>query len=340
MRRKLICKFHKKAQSIGRKSVFVLVAKLSRIPEPADLETLKFRWSNAQTIITLETVQQDLDQNGITYEGCYNLSGERLNMTLEDGTELIFFHTNDPEDNRKSWKCEDRDASRYELVMFDQELYYYVFQENYLNQYDVAIDEYYYADTTQLLEEADLWVLNQTDLSILRNQIFAQYGRQFDDPFLDAIFSAKTWYEPKYTGAEFDVKQTELLNDVDRSNLKLLVEEETGKGFRRDGGADSYLTPLLSGSWLELDGDGEREQIFFSMERDQYYDGSRRLEVKDGEQVTFVEDTYVSTPLPDCYLAIVEEEKYLVLADHGPSADPSLDFYSYSAGKLKEMGSI
>ena len=53
-----------------------------------------------------------------------------------------------------------------------------------------------------------------------------------------------------------------------------------------------------------------------------------------------MEDTYVSTPLPDCYLAIVEEEKYLVLADHGPSADPSLDFYSYSAGKLKEMGSI
>lgn len=67
------------------------------------------------------------------------------------------------------------------------------YQENYLNEYDVTFDVFMYpALSNPDLKTEALENCNQTDLSIARNQLFAKYGRRFEDPFLNAIFAQKS----------------------------------------------------------------------------------------------------------------------------------------------------
>lgn len=174
----------------------------------------------------LEDVVSLLEDEGLPYKTRYNVSGERLDMTWDDGTRLVFLAITD-----------DMGSPRgIELMMIDGQFNDNGFQENYLNQYDVTIDEEYYPQTAnRLLEKEELDRMNQTDLSIARNEIFARHKRRFEDPFLQAVFNRKTWYQPQYTGDEFSALQARLLNSYEKENLKKIIAYEQEKGYRTAG---------------------------------------------------------------------------------------------------------
>lgn len=292
-------------------------------------------WNFDQGDIWLEQVTEALDSEGIRYTGYYNVSGERLDMTLEDGTSLVFFEISDPEADY--WER----SERYQLMMKGEEFNQNRFQENYLNEYDVTVDDYIWPDLSDPgLELEMLYRCNQTDLMIARNQLFAKYGREFTDSFLKALFSQKNWYEPSMQGSSFDEKVQELLTDTEKANLEAVLAREEEYGYRKSG---SYETAraLLSGSWLDVDGDGEQEQILYRVDEDPDNVSMAELTIRDadGQTVTVSMEAYALHK--SIYTCIAEDGTvYLAAADNGMSADFVMDFWVYEDGVLISVGSI
>ncbi|MBQ9149083.1 MAG: zinc ribbon domain-containing protein [Oscillospiraceae bacterium] len=76
---------------------------------------------------------------------------------------------------------------------------------------------------------ADLEGFDKEMARIARNAVFAKSGRKFKDAELQAYFEQFDWYEPKYDPSSFD---TDLLNSIQDSNLVLVTEYETARGWR------------------------------------------------------------------------------------------------------------
>lgn len=284
--------------------------------------------------IGLETVMEELEKCDVSFAGYYNQSEERLDVILEDGTKLLFFDTSDSY----------TDPPAYELMMEGDDFNHNGFQENYLKAYDVITDEYYYPDFSERIwSSEELWGFNQTDLSIARNQIFARHGRKFNDKFLNALFLQKSWYEPEYGGVEFEALQQELLSDIEKENLKTVMDFEIARGYRKNG---TDAEGLLNLSSLDLDGDGKKEQIIYQIldqetEEDWAEISKISLSVRNsnGEEISIWQE---GDAIHDkCYVASMDGIHYfLIVAQNGLSADFVMTFYVYEEGKLKEAGNI
>ena len=64
----------------------------------------------------------------------------------------------------------------------------------------------------------DKWLLK-----VARNEIFARYGRKFQDEKLQEYFNEKDWYEPIYEPDEFDES---MVSDLEMSNAKFIKDYE------------------------------------------------------------------------------------------------------------------
>ncbi|MTJ09906.1 YARHG domain-containing protein [Anabaena sp. UHCC 0204] len=64
--------------------------------------------------------------------------------------------------------------------------------------------------------DVDLFGKNGYQLDIMRNTIFAIYGRRFEDPSLQDYFNKQSWYIPQYTPEEFPMK---LLSKLEMDNI-------------------------------------------------------------------------------------------------------------------------
>lgn len=282
-----------------------------------------------QKAVYLPQIQQELERAGILWQGVYNRSGERMDMTLADGTRLIFLAA----------KNFDGESLGYELMMYGETFNSNGFQEHYQNHYDVTIDEEFYPETgTQVINPDKLSDVsmkqNQTNLSIARNEIFARHGRRFQDPFLQAVFQQKRWYRPLYDGEEFAAKQQELLSETEQANVKTIIRMEQDYGYRLPEGAD-YAAPecIASGSWLDLDGDGIKEKVAYQVAEASGTE-SYRLTVNDQEVSGEGENLYEYL-----YVASLDGRNLqLLAATAGASADYSMDVYSYEDGTLKANG--
>lgn len=299
-------------------------------------------WNGLQPVY-LEQVLADLEGCGIRYEGYYNVSGERLDMTLEDGTKLVFLVT----DSIDALTEEERRASeRYELMLKGGEFNANGFQEHYLHAYDVIVEDYFFPELFEtVVEDSLLWQMNQTDLSIARNQFFAKYGRKFKDDFLNAVFSQKVWYEPICEGAEFDANMHNLLTDVEMDNLLEIMANEEQRNFRKEsGGTYNTARAVLSGSWIDLDNDGVVERLTYRNEmlNAQHEHGSASIMVQEKESAgEVVAPNIEGYSLHDnCYLITMGDgTKLIIVAADGMSADYSMKFYRYS-NHLTELGTI
>lgn len=301
-----------------------------------------FDWDFTEGRVTLSQVQKDLDDNKIPYEAHFNVSGERLDMTLENGTPLIFLGVMKPEEsrNRFSYWSSSFDSDSYELIMMADKFNGNSFQENYLNEYDVTFDQYYYPDLSQEVDESVLWSCNQTDLSIARNQLYAKYGYSFKDPFLNHIFSRKSWYQPKENGNvsdQFTNREWDNLNFV--RNLEKVQDyvETLPEGYQSAPG-------ILSGSWFDLDGDGTKEQLFYEKHfLDQDF-ADVTLTVKYGGENSSEASLTLSemiNPYARCYIASMDGKSYeIIVASSGFSDDFALDFFSFHDGSLNKLGTI
>ena len=289
--------------------------------------------------ITLGEVTTYLDEKGILYEGSYT-GGERADMTLEDGTTLLFLETEN----------QDGLPFGYELLMVNEMFNQWSFQENYLHCYDVIDDQYYYPELSERVwKEEEFNGFNRTDLSIARNELFAKHGRIFGDPFLSKVFEVKSWYEPKYTAEEFDSRQSEFLTDIENENLQTIIAYEKMWGWRGDTSQGrKEVTQLLSGSWLDLNGDGVKEQIVYEKIKngvDGAWDGVDELNliVKSGtgESCISLGDSDGYLFHENCFVTTMNETThYLIVLDYGPSADYISFLYEYENGELVLAGQM
>lgn len=93
----------------------------------------------------------------------------------------------------------------------------------------VNTSEYLLPDSSNTeLTKDQLAGLDSQQLQIARNEIYARHGRQFKSAELQSYFSSKSWYQPKYTPEEFDLIEEEILNEIEKKNLELIVSVEEG----------------------------------------------------------------------------------------------------------------
>lgn len=157
-------------------------------------------------------VIKELERIGIGWKETPSISGERMDLLCDDGTVFVLMRTG---------------LAEKELIMAGDRLSEEGFQRAFVHEQVAEPEEYYYPDTSsRLLNQYELREMNQTDLSIARNEIYARHGRCFTNPFLKAVFSRKSWYKPKYDGGEFSGKADQLFNRFEKENILLLVAAE------------------------------------------------------------------------------------------------------------------
>lgn len=289
--------------------------------------------------VVLEEVAAYLDEKDVYYYGFYT-GGERADIITDDGMMLLFLETEN----------QDGLPFGYELIMVNDMFNQWSFQENYYHAYDVIDDQYYYPELSERVwTEEDLSGFSRTELSIARNELFAKYGRIFEDPFLNQVFGVKSWYEPKYTAEEFDSVWQNLLTEVEKKNLQTIISYEKMWGWRGNTGQGrKEVKQLLSGSWLDLDGDGIKEQIIYQIEEyavDGAQSGAGELSLivksRRGEREVFLdgEDGYLFHE--NCYVTSMDDRNYfLIVLDHGLSADYVCTFFSYQNDELAKVGQM
>lgn len=101
---------------------------------------------------------------------------------------------------------------------------------------DISSQEYFPETAYEILSSDTLDVMDQTKLSIARNEIYARHGRKFNDEFIKAVFMSKKWYKPLYDAVEFEAIESKVLNPFEKENIKLLIEIEQVNNFRKEAG--------------------------------------------------------------------------------------------------------
>ena len=104
------------------------------------------------------------------------------------------------------------------------------FQKYFYNTEPQPDYSYYGMDSAGAINASDLANMTQTDLYIMRNEVFALRGRKFDDPFLRAVFSFTNWYSPTYEPEEFP----DVLSSVEKANVSTIQSVEEEKGYWGD----------------------------------------------------------------------------------------------------------
>jgi hypothetical protein len=94
------------------------------------------------------------------------------------------------------------------------------------------------ASNTKLLTSSDIAGLSLKELNYAKNEIYARHGRKFDSNELRTYFESKSWYEGKYSAADFDANYSaRLLSDTERKNAEFLKNAEyamSGGGYQLD----------------------------------------------------------------------------------------------------------
>lgn len=289
--------------------------------------------------VVLEEIVSYLDEKGVYYHGFYT-GGERADIITDDGMTLLFLETEN----------QDGLSFGYELIMVNDRFNQWSFQENYYHAYDVIDDQYYYPELSERVwTQEDLSGFSRTELSIARNELFAKYGRIFEDSFLSQVFGVKSWYEPKYTAEEFDASWQEHLTEVEKENLQTIMAYEKMWGWRGNTGQGrKEVKQLLSGSWLDLDGDGIKEQILYQIE-EYAMDGSKNgagelsliVRSQRGESKVFLDGEDGNLFHENCYVTSMDERNYfLIVLDYGLSADYVCTFFSYQDNELTKAGQM
>lgn len=84
-----------------------------------------------------------------------------------------------------------------------------------------------YSDSTYLTD-SDLRIMSSEELRIARNEIFARYGRMFNDVELQNYFNKCSWYEPLIKPENFNENQ---LNECEKANIQLIKQHEKAANF-------------------------------------------------------------------------------------------------------------
>ena len=79
------------------------------------------------------------------------------------------------------------------------------------------------------LDRSDIEGLGKEELRLARNEVYARYGRLFDDEALQNYFDEKDWYHGSIKPEDF---KDSLLNEYEKQNLYLILDYEEEMGYR------------------------------------------------------------------------------------------------------------
>ena len=105
----------------------------------------------------------------------------------------------------------------------------------------------------KLISEQMLHGLSLNELRLLRNEVYARHGRQFQAPWLSQYFFSQTWYQPNESFKDED------LSGPDKQNVETIVAYE--KKIHDDLGNKPITRSLLEGLFVE-DAVKMRQEIY------------------------------------------------------------------------------
>lgn len=192
---------------------------------------------------------------------------------------------------------------------------------------------------TKLYSKEYLTCFDNNQLWIARNEIYARYGREFENEYLQQYFESCSWYEGKVATSKFDES---LLNETEKTNIKAIkdAEEEYNK-------AHPYPKRYKVGEQFEVDleGNGKNNKLDYWLTKvDGDSDNYKGYITIDG--TTFdLEDygIYLVTPEEKgFYITDIADFKAgleIAILDYGPSYDLETHFFTYN-GKLEYIGTV
>ncbi|HEY2974240.1 MAG TPA: YARHG domain-containing protein [Pyrinomonadaceae bacterium] len=105
----------------------------------------------------------------------------------------------------------------------------------------------------KLISEQMLHGLSLNELRLLRNEVYARHGRQFQAPWLSQYFFSQPWYQPNENFKD------EELSGPDKQNVETIVAYE--KKIHDDLGSKPIARSLLEGLFVE-DAAKMRQEIY------------------------------------------------------------------------------
>ena len=80
--------------------------------------------------------------------------------------------------------------------------------------------------STHVYTDSELYAMDAATLEIARNEIFARYGREFNNERLQSYFDAQPWYTRRYSPEEFDAMDNPL-NATEKENVENMLRVQT-----------------------------------------------------------------------------------------------------------------
>ncbi len=182
--------------------------------------------------------------------------------------------------------------------------------------------------------------MSAEQLWIARNEIFARYGREFDNSYLAGYFASCTWYTPQMSADAFDES---ILTEAEIKNLEKISAAEKEQNEQK-----VFPNSCLFGEdyTYDLDGDGTKETFNITLranpEESLGYEPS--FAVNQAVAVNMSRDeVYITTPNEEEYFVTDISPYYegleIAIMDYGMSDDLVTYFYAYDEG-FQYIGSV
>lgn len=193
------------------------------------------------------------------------------------------------------------------------------------DEYTLPMSEFY------PLTEMDIINLDDDQLMIARNEIYARHGYHFNNEYWNLHFDSFSWYQGQ--GDSFDESQ---LSQVEKDNIALIKSMEEKYAAEHPYPIEHVTGKIVD---IDLDEDGTTETLTYKVE--------------DSMGFITVDDITYSLEEFDIYMVIPDEEHFYItdispffegleiaVTDDGASDDPVTHFFVYDGGELVHIGTV
>ena len=81
----------------------------------------------------------------------------------------------------------------------------------------------------RIISRSEVTGLDNNEMTLALNEIFARHGRKFNTPSIQAYFDKQSWYKGTISAADFD---EDVLSAVERTNVNTILSVMEEKGYR------------------------------------------------------------------------------------------------------------
>ena len=82
----------------------------------------------------------------------------------------------------------------------------------------------------RLYTAEEIQQLNDYELFVAINEMYARHGRIFTDPDLSQYFESLSWYSPQFSPEEYEASAPSF-SETEQGNLETLVNERSNRGL-------------------------------------------------------------------------------------------------------------